>query len=187
MTKGCGAASPVEQPAQPWPEPTGFVVTSVTGISWGLRWTIFPLSLCIHKAIRLKPRLMCKWVCVVSITVYWCFVSICVCKRGEVSLSLSCLCFSESTELSSWMVSGCCFLCGSEFCLVLGTGKAIDKHEWPWDVWRPAEGLQESCPWCWGCAVEIRDMFNNWSQGCIVFSVVADVHLGCCGSLVVGG
>lgn len=30
-------------------------------------------------------------------------------------------------------------------------------------------------------------MFNNWSQGCTVFSVVADVHLGCCGSLVVGG
>lgn len=25
------------------------------------------------------------------------------------------------------------------------------------------------CPWCCGCAVEIKDMFNNWSHDCIVF------------------
>lgn len=53
---------------------------------------------------------------------------------------------------------------------------------------RAAEGLQESCPWCWGCAVEIRDMLNkvHLEPGLKFFLVVAVMHLGCCGSLVEG-
>lgn len=64
----CGAASPALAWA-PW--------ACVVVISWGLRRTIFPLSLCMQKAIRLKPRLMCTWMRVVSVTIDALWASLC--------------------------------------------------------------------------------------------------------------